>query len=736
MSVAEGLNAFDGDDALMTECQRAGISLAVEGNVALVLFDAPDSPVNVLSSAVATAFSKLFDMIERNPAYVGAILLSGKKDTWIAGADLEELSSLRTPLQGEELSRAGHVVMNKIEAMKKPVVAAIHGACLGGGLETALACRHRIVTDHPKSILAFPEVQLGLLPGAGGTQRLPRTVGLQIALDMMLTGKNIRARKALQMGLVHEMVHPAILTTVAIDRAQKLARGEKLPRKERERGAANMLLEDNLIGRAVVFRQARETVLKKTKGHYPAPLAIIDAVHKGYADGLTSGYAEEARRFGDLAVSDVSRQLVYLFFAATALKRDTGLPAGVHATALPVNKLGILGAGFMGAGIASIAVQQGTLVRLKDASYERVAKGYAAVREVVRERLRKRQITRTQNEDTMSLVGTTTDYSGFANADLVIEAVFEDLKVKHVVLSEVEAVAPRAIFATNTSTIPIADIASVATHPDRVIGMHFFSPVHKMPLLEVIVTPMTSAQTTVTAVEYGRRLGKTVIVVRDGPGFYVNRILAPYLNECGKLLDDGASIEAVDAAMSDFGFPVGGLTLLDEVGLDIAGKSGAILSLAFGDRMSPSVTLQKIIESGRLGRKAGKGFYNYDAEGKRTHADASVYAFSPVGPPRKEFDRQTMQHRAVMPLLNEAVRCLEDGLIASPRDGDIGAVFGIGFPPFLGGPFRYLDTLGLTDVVRLLEELNRQSPGRYEPARLLREMAARGAQFHAGVKPS
>ena len=730
------LNLYGGDEVLMKECQRIGLTIELESNVAVLVFDQANSPVNVLNSAIAGAFSKLFDMIERNPAYAGAILLSGKKDSWIAGADIEEMRLFRTPLQGEQLSRAGHAVMDKVEAMKKPVVAAIHGAALGGGLETALACRHRIVTDHPKSVLALPEVQLGLLPGGGGTQRLPRTVGLQVALDLLLTGKNVRAKKALQLGLVHEMVHPAILRAVAIDRAQKLARGEKLPIKKRKHGATNILLEDNPIGRAIVFRQAREMVLKKTKGHYPAPLAIIDVVHKGYSDGLAAGYAEESRRFGDLAVSNVCRQLIYLFFATTALKRDTGLPAGQLATARTVNKLGVLGAGFMGAGIASVAVQQGTLVRMKDASSERVAKGYAAVREVVRERLRKRQITRTQSDDMLSLAGTTIDYSGFANTDLVIEAVFEDLGVKHAVLREVEAAAPRAIFATNTSTIPISDIASVATHPDRVIGMHFFSPVHKMPLLEVIVTPTTSAETTVTAVEYGRKLGKTVIVVRDGPGFYVNRILAPYLNECGKLLDDGASIESVDAAMSDFGFPVGGLTLLDEVGLDIAGKSGAILSHAFGDRMAPSTTLQRIIESGRLGRKAGKGFYSYDSDGKRTHADASVYAFSPTGVQRKEFDRYTMQNRAVLPLLNEGVRCLEDGIIASPRDGDIGAVFGIGFPPFLGGPFRYLDTLGLKEVVRLLDELNRQFPGRYEPARLLREMAARGAPFHDGVKPS
>ncbi|MEP6781636.1 MAG: 3-hydroxyacyl-CoA dehydrogenase NAD-binding domain-containing protein, partial [Gemmatimonadaceae bacterium] len=561
------------DAGTASEWLRAGVTVRAEGTVAIISYDQPNSPVNVLSSNVGTIFSAVFALVESDSAFVGAVLASGKKDTWIAGADIEELSSLKTPLQGEELSRAGHAVMDKLAAMKKPVVAAIHGACLGGGLETALACRHRIATDHANTVLAFPEVQLGLLPGAGGTQRLPRTVGLQAALDMMLTGKNIRAKKALQMGLVHEMVHPAILHAISVQRVRQLARGEKLPLKERVHGATSFLLEDNPIGRAVVFRQARESVLKKTHGKFPAPLAIIEVVHKGYSDSIAAGYSEEARKFGDLAVSEVSKQLVYLFFATTALKRDTGLPAGVHATATPINKIGIVGAGFMGAGIASIAVQQGTIVRLKDASFERVGKGFAAIREVIRERLKKRQITRIQFDDMMSLVGGTIDDSGFASTDLVIEAVFEDVAVKHEVLREMESVAPHAIFASNTSTIPIHEIASVAEHPERVLGMHFFSPVHKMPLLEIIVTPQTSAETTVSAVEYGRKIGKTVIVVHDGPGFYVNRILAPYLNESGRLLDEGASIESVDAAFTDFGFPVGPLTLLDEVGLDIAGKS-------------------------------------------------------------------------------------------------------------------------------------------------------------------
>jgi 3-hydroxyacyl-CoA dehydrogenase/enoyl-CoA hydratase/3-hydroxybutyryl-CoA epimerase len=491
-----------------------------------------------------------------------------------------------------------------------------------------------------------------------------------------------------------------------------------------------VLLEENALGRKLVFRKAREGVLEKTKGKYPAPLAAIDVIQHGYAEGMDAGLREEARVFGELTVSPVSRQLAGIFFATTALKKDNGLPDGVTATPRPVKKIGVLGAGFMGAGITTVAVQAGTQVRLKDASVERLASGWRAVRDVVRERLRKRQITRLQMDDTMSLVGGTTDYRGFANVDLVIEAVFEDLAVKHQVLHEVQSVAPNAIFASNTSTIPIRDIAAAAARPELVVGMHFFSPVHKMPLLEVIVTPETSAETTATVVQYGRQLGKTVIVVQDGAGFYVNRILAPYINEAGRLLDEGARIEEVDAALTDFGFPVGPITLLDEVGLDIAGKSGPIMAAAFGDRMLPSDTLRRVVESGRLGRKAKNGFYRYDEAGKRQGVDESVYALTPAGASRKTVPASEIQQRCVLPMLNEAVRCLQHGIVRSARDGDIGAIFGIGFPPFLGGPFRHLDTIGLPVALAQLEALNLRFPGRFEPAALLREMANAGRRFH------
>lgn len=709
---------------------ETGLTLTIERGVAVISYDQPGSPVNTLNSRVGPVFDRFFARVEQDEAIVGAVLTSGKVDTWIAGADIDELTHIAVAADGEALSRGGHAVLDRLAGLRKPVVAAIHGAALGGGLEVALACRHRIASDHVKTVMALPEVQLGLIPGAGGTQRLSRTVGLQAALDMILTGRNIKAKKAWQMGLVHELVHPAILRDVAVTRVLDLAAGRTPPVKPRKSSATAVLLEENALGRKLVFRKAREGVLAKTKGKYPAPLAAIDVIQHGYVEGMQAGQQEEARVFGELTVSAVSRQLVYLFFATTALKKDSGLPDGIEAQPRTVRKLGVLGAGFMGAGITTVAVQAGTLVRLKDASVERLAAGWRAVRDVVRERLKKRQITRLQLDDTMSLVGGTTDYRGFADVDLVIEAVFEDVAVKHQVLREVQAVAPNAIFASNTSTIPIREIAAAAARPEQVVGMHFFSPVHKMPLLEVIVTPDTSAETTSTAVQYGRKLGKTVIVVQDGAGFYVNRILAPYINEAGRLLDEGARIEDVDAALTAFGFPVGPITLLDEVGLDIAGKSGPIMAAAFGDRMLPSDTLRRVVESGRLGRKAKNGFYRYDADGKREGVDESVYALTPAGSVRHDVPLSEIEQRCVLPMLNEAVRCLQHGIIRSARDGDIGAVFGIGFPPFLGGPFRHLDTLGLARVVEQLDGLNARFPGRFEPAALLREMAATGRRFH------
>jgi 3-hydroxyacyl-CoA dehydrogenase/enoyl-CoA hydratase/3-hydroxybutyryl-CoA epimerase len=713
-----------------TASRAFSVHVTADG-VAVITFDVPNEAVNTLNRALAEELAATVQRQQDDRAVKAVVLISGKPDVFIAGADIEEFLGLRTAGEAERLSLDGQAMLGRLEASAKPVVFAIHGACLGGGLEAALAAHYRIATDHPKTVLALPEVMLGLIPGAGGTQRLPRTVGLRNALDMILTGRNVRGKKALKIGLVDELVHPAILREVAVDRARALADG-RIPRSRgrRQHGPADAVLEDNPVGLAVVLRQAREQTMKKTHGHYPAPLAAIDAVAEGYRRGMDAGLAEEARAFGELAMGAVARELIFLFFATTSLKKDPGVAEPAPAPR-PVGKLGILGAGFMGSGIASVAVQQGTLVRLKDAAHDRVAKGVKAVHEVVRERVKRKQITRQQMADMMALVGGTVDYAGFRSADLVIEAVFEDLDLKHRVLREVEPLLPeRAIYASNTSSIPIRRIAEAAARPERVLGMHFFSPVHRMPLLEVIVTERTEKEATVTAVAYGKKLGKHVIVVNDGPGFYTTRILSAYMNEAGKLLDEGAAIDAIDRALADFGFPVGPITLLDEVGIDVGSKIGPILADAFGPRMAPADAFRRVVEAGRTGRKGKSGFYLYDAEGKKGKVDESVYQLLPTGAQRTTVPADVIVRRTVLAMVNEAARCLEEGILRSPRDGDIGAVFGIGFPPFLGGPFRWVDRVGAAEIVRQLDALHRELAPRYEPAALLRAVAAEGRRFY------
>ena len=733
---------------------KPALSVDVTDGIAVITFDLPNESVNKLTRAVKDEFVALVTRLERDMTVHGAVLISGKPDVWIAGADIEEFLQLKTAADAERLSRDGQMLLDSLERLRVPIVAAIHGACLGGGLETALACRYRIGTDHPKTILGLPEVQLGLIPGAGGTQRLPRRIGLTDALDLILTGKHVRARKALQLGLIDELVHPSILRSIAIQRAREVAEGRRKSESHRG-GVKGVLLDGNPAGRAVVLRKVREQTMTKSRGHYPALIAAIDVVRAGYERGIAHGYREESRRFGEMAMTDVSRQLIFLFFATNELKKDPGVDPSQYPELpvssfepLPVEKIAIIGAGFMGAGIASIAVQHGSLVRLKDADHARVAKGYAAVRDVLKERLTKRQITRIQYSDYMALLGGTVDYSGFGNVDLVIEAVFEDLAVKHQVLREAEAaINPSAIFASNTSTIPINLIAQASSRPERVLGMHFFSPVHKMPLVEVITTTETHPQVTATAVAYAKKLGKTVIVVNDGPGFYVNRILSPYINEAGILLDQGVAVDIIDRALVDFGFPVGPITLIDEVGLDVAAKAGKIMADAFPDRMQPAKSLQAVVAAGRYGRKSQKGFYTYDKEGTKGEVDPSVYTLflapgsipvvktiAPVTAPETpiipEMPAIQVQQRTVLAMLNEAARCLSDGIIKSARDGDVGAVFGIGFPPFRGGPFRYMDSLGIQIVVQRLEDLNARFPGRFEPAELLLEMARRRQVFY------
>ncbi len=662
-----------------------------------------------------------------DPATRAVVLISGKPDNFIAGADIEEFTALTSQDAAERLSFVGQETVSRVETFHKPIVAAIHGACLGGGLELALACHYRIATDHPKTQLGLPEVQLGLIPGAGGCQRLPRLIGARAALDMILTGKTERAGKALRLGLVDEVVPRSILREVAVAAADRLVRNG-LPKRAGKGGMAGMILDRTSAGRQLVYRGARQQVLKKTGGHYPAPLAALEAVRVGLEQGVTAGLAEEHRAFGELAVGDVSRKLVQIFFATTALKKDDGVPPG-SATPRQIRRLGIVGSGFMGAGIAGTAVLNVEVdTRLKDSDLTRVGKGLKAATRLLTERLEKRRLTRPQYERLSALLSGSADYSGFNRADLVIEAVFEDLDVKRKVLAEVEnQVRPDTIFATNTSTIPIRQITEHARRPERVLGMHFFSPVERMPLLEVIPTAATSPDTIVTAVRFGRRMGKTVIVVADRPGFWVNRILSPYLNEAGHLLQEGVRIELIDGTMTAFGFPVGPVALLDEVGLDVAEKAGNVMHEAFGERMKPAGALGRMLGATRLGRKNAHGFYRY-SEGHKAGVDKSVYPLLGVRP--GDADTGLVQRRLLYAMLNEAAMACAENVVRSPRDADIGAIFGIGFPAFRGGPLRMIDDLTAGRVVETLYQLQEQFGERFRPAAPLLEMARRSGRYY------
>jgi 3-hydroxyacyl-CoA dehydrogenase/enoyl-CoA hydratase/3-hydroxybutyryl-CoA epimerase len=701
---------------------------AVTDGVAVVTFDLPGEPVNKLSPAVKVELEALLIRLRDEPEVRALVLTSGKADSFIAGADIEAFTALTAQEEAERLSAEAQEMTARVEEFHKPVVAAIHGACVGGGLELALACHWRVATGHPKTQLGLPEVQLGLIPAAGGCQRLPRLIGARAALDLILTGRNERAARAYRLGIVDELVDPSILGRVAAEAARRLA-ADGVPRRQRRGGTSGLLLDRTPVGRRIVYRTAARQALAKTGGHYPAPLAALGAVRAGLEGGMEAGLAEERRAFGELAVGDVSRKLVQIFFATQGLKKDDGIPAG---TAQPrqIRRLGVVGAGFMGAGIAGTAVLNAEVdTRLKDTELARVGKGLACATRILSDRLERRRLTRPQYERLAALLSGGVDYGGFSRADLVIEAVFEDLELKRRVLAEVEShTRPDAVFASNTSTLQIRAIAAGARRPERVLGMHFFSPVERMPLVEVIPTEGTAPEALVTAVRFGRRMGKTVIVVADRPGFWVNRILIPYLNEAGRLLDEGVPIDLVDRTMTAWGFPVGPVALLDEVGLDVGQKAGAVMHAALGDRLRPARAVDAMVAAGRLGRKSGRGFYQYRG-GHKAGPDPEAYTALGVKPQEDAFTDR-IERRLVYAMLNEAAIASAEGVVRSPRDGDVGALFGIGFPAFRGGPLRMIDSVGPSRVVDTLRQLEDEHGDRFRPAATLVELARRGGRYY------
>lgn len=724
-------------------------SLRVErrDDAAVVWFDVPGEKVNTLKQGFEKEFGRVLAELAGIEGLAAVALASAKESGWVAGADVGIFERMGSVEEAMALSRAAQAVMDRIESFRVPVVAAIHGSCFGGGLELALACQGRVAVDSLETLFGQLEVRLGIIPGAGGTQRLPRLVGIEKALELILTGKRVPARQAREMDLVDELVPPQVLVEAALRRSRRLARGEKEPKvnlagKVRQAVGEGLgdrirtlLLEDNPAGRRVLFKKARQRTLSRTHGNLPAPLRAIDAVEAGIEEGVGEGLRVESEAFGELVVSSEARRLVELFFARQELKKTPGID---RSAAREVRYTGILGAGLMGSGIAAItAGNAGVPVRLKDVDDQALRHGLKAVRETLSDRVDSGRMHRRDLARAMARVTPTKDFSGFGRADVVIEAVFEDVGLKRDMLAEVqERGHERTIFASNTSSIPISRIADGCADPSRVAGMHYFSPVEKIPLLEVIAGEQTAPWVLATCVALGARQGKTVIVVDDGPGFYTTRILSPYLNEALWMVEEGEKVDRIDRALSRAGFPVGPLKLADEVGLDVGHEISDILHEAFGGRMAPAPALGRLVADGRKGRKSGSGFYRYEKiEGAWERVkgedpiDDSVYTVLEVEPGERH-DEEEIVERCVLQMINEAARCFGEGILRSARDGDVGAVFGLGFPAFRGGPLRQVDVDGAAAVVERLERWRQRHGDRFEPAPVLRRLAEAGSGFH------
>lgn len=705
----------------------------VEG-VATVLFDVPGKRVNVWSRATLDEFGEVLTELTGRGDLSAIVFRSGKPDTFIAGADVDELAAIGSSAEAVALARRGQALFQRVADLSVPTIAAIHGACVGGGLEFALACSFRLASDDDATRLGFPEVQLGILPAWGGTQRAPRLVGLQAALGLILTGERVTARKAERIGLVDQAVPTPRLYDLAQTTAAAAMRGPTVPGGTRGGGLGSLLLERNPLGRRIVMAQSRKRLQERTGGHYPAPFAALEAIETGLADGLEAGLEAEAEAVGELAVTPAARNLMWLYRRRESAKSP---PPGIAA---PVGRIGILGAGVMGGAIAEVAAARGMAVRLKDVDATRVAAGLAHAAAIVRRLERRGSLSARQGRDLLHRISGTTTYAGFGRVELVIEAVVEDLGVKRKALAEVEReVAEGVILATNTSSLRVDALAEALERPERFGGLHFFNPVERMSLVEVVRGARTSDDTLATLHQAAVALGKTPVVVRDGPGFWVNRLLMPYLNEAVHLYAEGIPIETLDGALEDFGLPMGPLALLDEVGLDIAARVGKVLAEAFPDRMRPHAIFHRLESSGRLGKKAALGFYRYE-DGTRKDPDHRLREELGLLPPPgldepPHLEDESLVARCLYPMVNEAARALADGIVASPADGDLALVLGIGWPPFRGGLLRWADAVGLSRIVDRLDEWAAALDPRFLPSEALRERARWEGGFYGAPRP-
>jgi 3-hydroxyacyl-CoA dehydrogenase/enoyl-CoA hydratase/3-hydroxybutyryl-CoA epimerase len=694
--------------------------------LATLTFDSPDRKVNVFTREAFTELEALLQELGGRKDIGALILLSGKPGSFIAGADVDAIAGVTDPIEAEAGSRVGHRLFSAWEALPFPTLSAIRGVCLGGGLEISLASTYRVASDRPDTRMGLPEVRLGIIPGWGGSTRLPRRIGIAEALDLILTGKTVDGRKALKLGLIDALLPDArfldTLRDFALERMDKPRRADDEAFDFKE-----LLLEKNPLGRKILFDQARKKTLETTHGHYPAPLRAIEVVKVGIEDGPRAGFDAEARAVAELATSRTAKNLIHVFRLTEEAKKETGLPGAapreVHSTA-------VLGAGVMGGGIAQlIAAETDLPVRMKDVRAEALASGMEHASRLFNKQVERRRLSLPESRRKMTLLHSTLDYSGFRPVDLVVEAIVENLGVKQEVFAETaKHVADGAILASNTSSLSIAAIGARTPHPERVVGMHFFNPVDKMPLVEVIAAEGSDPAAVNTVFAFTRKLGKTPVLVKDTPGFLVNRLLMFYSTEALWLLEEGYRIEDLDRAMTDWGMPMGPMALTDEVGIDVATKVAHILHDAFADRLPLPEWLDRAPQNGRLGTKNGKGFYRYEGR-ERKEPDASVYALLGLDPRVDNPDPGGIADRMVLPMVNEAARCLEEGVVRSAADLDLSLIFGTGFPPFRGGLCRWADQEGLPRLIATLERLESAVGDRFAPSEALRKTAAAGGFY-------
>jgi 3-hydroxyacyl-CoA dehydrogenase/enoyl-CoA hydratase/3-hydroxybutyryl-CoA epimerase len=704
--------------------------------VLVATMDLPGKPMNVIDAEMAESLSGLVERLETDASVKGMILASGKKD-FFAGADVDHLWSITTAKQAFDESMRFKAWLRRIEKCGKPVVAAIHGRCLGGGLEIAMACHHRIVLDDGAARLGLPEVKLGLLPGGGGTQRLPRLVGMQQALQWMGEGTEVRAAQALSSGLVHAL---------AKDRDDLLAQARAWiasnPKPQQPWDTPRFRYpggDSRAPATVQMLAIAPSVASAKSFGNYPALTHIMSSVFEGGLLDFDAALAVESRYFAACVVSPESRNLIgTLWYQLGAIRKGASRPAGVPRAT--VRKLGVLGAGMMGAGIAYVAAKAGVDVVLLDTTLAQAEKGKAYSQGLLDKAVKKGRRTPDQREALLARIVPTDDFAALAGCELVIEAVFEDRAVKAEVTKKTESVlAADAVFASNTSTLPITGLAQASARPASFIGLHFFSPVDKMPLVEIIVGAQTSDETLARGFDFVQQIGQTPIVVNDSRGFYTSRVFATYVMEGLAMLKEGVHPRSIEVAGLQAGMPMPPLALQDEVSLslgvhvadqtrkDLAGE-GKVYEPHPGEAV-----LRQLCELGRVGKKAGRGFYDWPAEGERGEKRlwpglAGLFPLAADQPTQQELIDRLLYAQA-----NEAARCLGEGVLRSVADGNVGSILGWGFAPFHGGALQFVNSVGPARFVERARELAARHGARFEPAANIVALAEAGSGFEQGA---